>query len=97
MGVGKATLVGVGAGQGGSLVPTRGIGVGALQSHEARPGLAVRVQKSFRKPEFEGMLGVIKNCYGDADYPALDVQLEDGRLELFWFHQVERVERRPAV
>lgn len=69
-----------------------------MQSHEARPGLAVRVQTSSRKPEFEGMLGTIKNCYGDAEYLALDVQLEDGRLELFWFHQVERVEeRRPAV
>jgi len=44
------------------------------------------------------MLGTIKRCYGDAEYPAVDVQLEGGRLELFWFHQVERVEeRRPAV
>jgi hypothetical protein len=69
-----------------------------MQSHEARPGLAVRVHKSYRKPEFEGMLGTIKHCYGDAEYPAVDVQLEGGRLELFWFHQVERVEeRRPAV
>jgi hypothetical protein len=65
-----------------------------MQSHEARPGISVRVVKSFRKPEFEGLLGTIKNCFGDAEYPALDVQLEDGRLELFWFHQVERVEER---
>ena len=69
-----------------------------MQSHEARPGLAVRVVKSFRHPEFEGMLGTIKDCYGDADYPALDVQLEDGRLELFWFHQLEKVEESsPAL
>jgi len=50
------------------------------------------VLKSFRKPEFEGMLGTIRNCFGDAEYPALDVQLEDGRLELFWVHQVEKLE-----
>jgi hypothetical protein len=69
-----------------------------MQSHEARPGIAVRVHKSYRKPEFAGMLGMIKHCYGDADYPAVDVQLEDGQLELFWFHQLERVEERsPAV
>lgn len=63
-----------------------------MQSHEARPGISVRVLKSFRKPEFEGMLGTIRNCFGDAEYPALDVQLEDGRLELFWVHQVEKLE-----
>jgi hypothetical protein len=54
----------------------------------------VRVLRSFRKPELEGMQGTIRNCFGDADYPALDVQLEDGRLELFWFHQLEKVEER---
>ena len=63
-----------------------------MQSHEARPGISVRVLKSFKKPEFEGMLGTIRNCFGDAEYPALDVQLEDGRLELFWVHQVEKLE-----
>jgi hypothetical protein len=69
-----------------------------MQSHEARPGVSVRVRKSFRNPEFEGLRGTIKNCFGDAEYRALDVQLEDGRLELFWFHQLERVEEsRPAV
>jgi hypothetical protein len=55
------------------------------------------VHKSYRKPEFEGMMGTIKQCFGNAEYPALDVQLEDGRLELFWFHQVERAEGSAAV
>lgn len=76
----------------------RGDGVEPMRSHEARPGIVVRVYKSYRKPEFEGMLGTIKNCYGDPEYPALDVQLEDGRLELFWFHQLEKIEEcSPAV
>ena len=65
-----------------------------MELRDARPGMVVRVQKSFRQPELEGMIGTIKNCFGDAAYPALDVQLEDGRLELFWFHQLERVEER---
>ena len=68
-----------------------------MQAHEARPGTAVRVRESLRKPDFEGMIGTIKGCYGDADYPALDVQLEDGRLELFWFHQLETLEESSSV
>jgi hypothetical protein len=68
-----------------------------MQAHEARPGTAVRVHKSVRKPDFRGMTGTIKGCYGDADYPALDVQLEDGRLELFWFYQLEKLEERSSV
>ena len=63
-----------------------------LESRDVRPGIVVRVQRSYRKPEFEGMLGTIKNCFGNPEYPALDVQLEDGRLELFSFHQLEKVE-----
>jgi hypothetical protein len=49
------------------------------------------VLKSFRNPELEGLLGTIRNCFGDAKYPTLDVQLDDGRLELFLIHQVERI------
>jgi hypothetical protein len=62
-----------------------------VQSHEARPGISVCVLKSFRNPELEGLLGTIRNCFGDAKYPTLDVQLDDGRLELFLIHQVERI------
>jgi hypothetical protein len=62
-----------------------------MQSHEVRPGIVMRVHNSHRKPEFEGMLGIIKNCFGDSRHPVVDVQLEDGRQEMFWFHQVEKV------
>jgi len=37
------------------------------------------------------MFGTVKGSFGDPEYPALDVQLEDGRLELFWFFQLEKV------
>lgn len=60
--------------------------------HEARPGVTVRVRAGHRKPEFDGMLGVIQRCFGDPGYPAVDVRLEDGRYELFWFHQVDRAD-----
>ena len=64
----------------------------SLVAHEARPGMLVRVVEDERRPEYEGKLGTIKGTFGHSDYPALDVQLENGRLELFWFHQLEKAE-----
>ena len=64
----------------------------SLVAHEARPGMAVRVIEDKRRPEYEGKLGTIKGTFGYSDYPALDVHLENGRLELFWFHQLEKAE-----
>ncbi len=64
-------------------------GDGSVQSYEARPGTAVRVREGYRKPELEGMGGTIEHCWGSPDYVALDVRLEDGRSELFWFHQLD--------
>jgi hypothetical protein len=63
-----------------------------VESHEARRGVLVRVKDDRRRPEFNGMVGVIKQRFGDPNYAALDVQLEDGRLVLFWYHQLEKVE-----
>jgi hypothetical protein len=62
----------------------------SLVAREARRGMLVRVVEDKRRPEYEGKLGTIKGTFGHSDYPALDVQLENGRLELFWFHQLEK-------
>ena len=62
-----------------------------MQSHEARPGTAVRVREGYRRSELEGMSGTAEQCWGSPDYLALDVRLEDGRSELFWFHQLDTV------
>jgi hypothetical protein len=64
----------------------------SLVSHEARPGTLVRVVEDRRRPEYEGKLGIVKGTFGRSAYPALDVQLENGRLELFWSHQLEKAE-----
>jgi hypothetical protein len=61
--------------------------------HEAHPGMLVRVIEDRRRPEYVGKLGIIRGSFGSPDYPALDVQLENGRLELFWFHQLEKADR----
>ncbi len=37
------------------------------------------------------MSGTIENCFGSPDYQALEVRLEDGRSELFWFYQLDTV------
>ena len=63
-----------------------------MQSNEARRGVIVRVREGYRKPEFDGMLGTIKQTFGHPDYVAVDVQLDNGRVELFWHHQLDKVE-----
>jgi hypothetical protein len=63
-----------------------------LESHEVHPGMTVRVREDRRKPELEGRLGIAKKRYGTPEYPALDVRLEDGQAELFWFHQLDHAD-----
>ena len=58
---------------------------------DARPGVAVRVKDGLWKSEVGGMLGTVEHSWGDAHHPALDVRLEDGHSELFWFHELEKV------
>ena len=55
----------------------------SLVAKETRLGMRVRVAEDARRPGFEGMFGTVKGSFGDPEYPALDVQLENGRLELF--------------
>jgi hypothetical protein len=51
----------------------------------------VRVQEGQWKSQYDGMRGTVEHRWGHPDHPALDVRLEDGRLELFWFHEVDKV------
>jgi hypothetical protein len=67
-------------------------GVDLLESNEVHPGLMVRVREGYRKREFDGMLGTVKQTFGNPDYVAVDVQLDNGRLELFWHHQLDKLD-----
>jgi hypothetical protein len=67
-------------------------GVDSLESHEDLPGVRVRVSQNERRPELRGMVGTVETCFGHPEYVALDVRLEDGHLELFWHHQLEKVD-----
>ena len=60
-----------------------------LESEEVHPGILVRVREDHRRPELEGMVGIVRKSYGAPEYLALDVELEDGQLELFWFYQLD--------
>jgi hypothetical protein len=67
------------------------IGENLLQAHEARTGITVRVKEGHWKSKFSGMVGVVEHRWGHPAYSALDVRLEDGSLELFWFHELDEV------
>ena len=67
------------------------IGQNLLQSHEARTGITIRVNEKHWKSRYRGMRGTVEHKWGTPEYPALDVRLEDGRLELFWFHELDEV------
>ena len=63
-----------------------------MEANEAIPGTAVRVGRGTRRTEFTGMGGTIERTFGEPEHPALDVRLDNGRRELFWFHQLEKAE-----
>jgi hypothetical protein len=67
-----------------------------LQPQEARTGAVVRVKEGYRKRDLVGMRGTVQKCWGHPDYAAVDIQLEDGRMELLWFHELDVVHKTEA-
>jgi hypothetical protein len=66
--------------------------VNLLQAYEPHPGMLVRVKEEhWKSSQYGGMVGTVKHRWGAPEYPALDIQLEDGRLVLFWFHELDEV------
>jgi hypothetical protein len=60
-------------------------------SEEALVGTRVRVRESLLESELRGRLGTIKVRWGNPEYVALDVLLDDGRMQLFWHQELEKV------
>jgi hypothetical protein len=54
-----------------------------MRSEEARIGASVRVSDSVLHSELQGLRGTVSGLWGHPKYLALDVRMEDGRLELF--------------
>jgi hypothetical protein len=62
-----------------------------MMSEEAQVGMKVRVRESLLRSELRGQVGTIRARWGSPDYVALDVLLDDGRLELFWYYVLEEI------
>jgi hypothetical protein len=62
-----------------------------MRSEEARIGARVRVSESGRRPEWRGLKGTISTKWGNPEYLALDVLMPDGRMQLFWHHELEEI------
>ena len=60
-----------------------------MLSEEARIGKRVRIRSDNRSTTLRGLVGTIEKRWGAPDYAALDVLLDDGRSQLFWYHEVE--------
>jgi hypothetical protein len=65
-----------------------------MLSKEARVGKRVRIREVHRTPEWRGQEGTILKSWGDPNYTALDVLLDDGRWQLFWHHELEESDAR---
>ena len=60
-----------------------------MELQEARTGTTVRVREGYRKRDLVGMRGTVQKCWGSPGYLAVDIELEDGRSELLWAHQLD--------
>ena len=62
-----------------------------MLSEAARIGKRVRIRRDHRSAPLRGLVGTIEKGWGNPDYVALDVMLDDGRSELFWHHELEEI------
>ena len=63
----------------------------SLESREARIGTLVGVLEGAKRPG-KGHVGTIEQTYGHPDCLAMDVRFEDGSVELYWYHELRRME-----
>jgi hypothetical protein len=62
-----------------------------MNSHEARVGTLVGLLDGVKRTG-KGRIGTIERIYGHPDYLAMDVRFEDGSVELYWYHELRRME-----
>lgn len=68
-----------------------------IEGYEARKGTVVRVREGHWKTDLAGLLGIVQECWGNSEHAAVDVLLEDGRLELFWIPDLDLADKDMAV
>ena len=68
-----------------------------MKSQEALIGAMVRVgEESGLCFEWWGLAGTIIGKWGNPEYLALEVLLDDGRTQLFWHHELDEIDARGA-
>ena len=65
-----------------------------MRSEQAQIGAKVRVGTLVGRSEWRGLTGTVSRKWGNPEYLALDVLLEDGRTLLFWHHELEEIAQR---
>jgi hypothetical protein len=68
-----------------------------LEPYEARRGKVVRVREGHWKTNFAGMLGIVQRVWSQSEHAAVDVVMEDGRLELVWLPNLDAADEDIAV
>ena len=64
-----------------------------IRPEEAQIGKRVRVRQDLRATFLCGREGIIARRWGNPGYPALDVLLDEGDWQLFWYHELEPVDK----
>ena len=65
-----------------------------MRSEEAKISVSVRVSDSGLHSELRGLTGTVSGMWGHPEYLALDVRMEDGSTQLFWYHELEEISQR---
>jgi hypothetical protein len=65
-----------------------------MKSEEARVGMRVRVIEDHSTPHLRKLEGTVVKRWGNPSHAALDVLLDEGGWELFWYHELEEVDRQ---
>lgn len=65
-----------------------------MESHEASIGALVRVLDGAGRVG-KGRVGTVERTFGHPDHLAMDVRFEDGSVELYWYHELGRIEGTP--
>ena len=63
-----------------------------MRSEEAQVGKRVRVRKDHLMAHLRDQEGTIVKRWGNPSYAALDVLLDRGSYQLFWYHELEEVD-----
>jgi hypothetical protein len=63
-----------------------------LTSEEAVVGLRVKVSEDHHSPRWRGEEGTIRARWGEPEFVAVDVVMDDGLLHLFWHYELRHAD-----